>query len=428
MYRRDSRRRFLKAAVSAMIGCTVTWADEPAGPASDELPRTGKEHSECAPLDRLMSSFLIAQQAPGAALAVARHGRLVYARGFGYADIERKLPVEPQSIFRIASVSKPLTAVAVLQLVDRGRLRLDDRMVDRIGIDPFLPHGGTVDSRLGEVTVRHLLQHTAGWDRDRSFDPIARPRRIAEAMGKSLPIGPKDVVRYAMGCPFDSDPGERYAYSNVGYLMLAEIIEAIAGRPYEEHVRQEVLRPLGITSARLGNGAVEERAAGEVKYYDRLKRRGPAVVGPRNGQTVPLPDGAENFDAFGGHGGWISSAVDLVRFATAFDAPSHCPILNEDAIRTMFAPPEGPPGHDAEGVKEVYYGCGWNIRRVGSGRINTWHNGLIAGTSALLVRRWDGFAWAVLFNTDSGPNGKQLASQIDPLIHRAVDEVKRWPE
>lgn len=427
MLGRDSRRGFLRAAVSAAVGCGMTRAGYSAGAASEELPRTGEEHPECAPLDRLMSSFLIEQEAPGAALAVARHGRLVYARGFGYADIERKLPVEPQSIFRIASVSKPLTAVAILQLVDRGRLYLDDRMVDRIGLEPFLPPGKTVDSRLGQVTVRHLLQHTGGWDRDRSFDPIARPRRIAEAMGRSLPIGPKEVVRYAMGRPLDFDPGERYAYSNVGYLMLAEMVEAIAGRPYEEHVCQEVLRPLGITSARLGRGAVEERTAGEVKYYDRLERRATAVVGPRIGQTVPLPDGAENFDAFGGHGGWIASADDLVRFAAAFDAPSRCPILSEEAIRTMFAPPEGPPGHDAEGVKEVYYGCGWNVRRVGNGRINTWHNGLIAGTSALLVRRWDGFSWAVLFNTDSGPNGKQLAGQIDPLIHRAVDEVKRWP-
>ncbi len=428
MYGRDSRRGFLKVAVSAAVGCGLTRADDSAGSASEESPRTGEAHPECAPLDRLMSSFLVEQETPGAALAVARHGRLVYARGFGYADIERKLPVEPQSIFRIASVSKPLTAVAVLRLVDRGRLRLDDRLVDRIGLEPFVLPGGTADSRLGQVTVRHLLQHTAGWDRDRSFDPIARPRKIADAMGKFLPIGPKDVVRYAMGRPLDHDPGERYAYSNVGYLMLAEIIEAIAGRPYEEHVCHEVLRPLGITSAQLGKGAVEERAAGEVKYYDRLERRGPAVVGPCVGQTVPLPDGAENFDAFGGHGGWISSAVDLVRFATAFDAPSRCPILSEGAIRTMFAPPAGPPGHDAEGGKEVYYGCGWNVRRVGSGRTNTWHNGLIAGTSALMVRRWDGFSWAVLFNTDSGPSGKHLAGQIDPLIHRAVDDVKRWPE
>ena len=95
----------------------------------------------------------------------------------------------------------------------------------------------------------------------------------------------------------------------------------------------------------------------------------------------------------------------------------------------MFAPPPGKLGHKADGsVKEVYYACGWNVRPMGDGKFNSWHNGSLDGTSTLLVRRHDNLTWAVLFNSrDSGGKGEPSAL-IDPLVHKAVDEVKTWPE
>jgi N-acyl-D-amino-acid deacylase len=130
------------------------------------------------------------------------------------------------------------------------------------------------------------------------------------------------------------------------------------------------------------------------------------------------------------HGGWIASAVDLVRFASSFDDPRHSKILSAKSIETIFARPPGETGLTKDGKpKPVYYGCGWEVRHVGSGeKINTWHNGALDGTSTLLVRRADGLTWAVLFNTRDDAQGKDLSGEIDSLVHKAADEVKQWPK
>ena len=112
---------------------------------------------------------------PGGQVALAKDGRLVLNRGYGLADVDAGEPVQPTSLFRIASVSKPITAVAVLQLAAKGRLRLDDRVMDHMRLTPLLAPGARPDPRWGRVTVRHCLQHTGGWDRNRSYDPIGRP-------------------------------------------------------------------------------------------------------------------------------------------------------------------------------------------------------------------------------------------------------------
>jgi N-acyl-D-amino-acid deacylase len=157
-----------------------------------------------------------------------------------------------------------------------------------------------------------------------------------------------------------------------------------------------------------------------------------AVLGPRQGEMVPLPYGGENLDAFEAHGGWIASAIELVRFASAFDDPDRCPLLSPASIETMWARPPGASGFEPDGKpRAAYYACGWNVRPVGAdGRANTWHGGLIAGTSSLLVRRYDGLDWAVLFNTDSAvpPDRSTLASLIDPRLHQAARAVFTWPE
>src|SRR5262249_9005879 len=139
-----------------------------------KMPATGKAHADLASFDRLMESFVEQHKVPGAALAVARHGRLIYARGFGWADVEKQEPVEPAALFRIASISKPITAVAVMQLVEQGKLGLDDKILDRVKLQPHLEPGAKFDERWNQITLRHLLQHRGGLDRDKSFDPIGK--------------------------------------------------------------------------------------------------------------------------------------------------------------------------------------------------------------------------------------------------------------
>ena len=422
---RPTRRRFLTTAAAGL----ALWqcGERACGQV------TGLVMPKLAAYDDLMTTFMREHKPPGAALAVTYHGRLVYARGFGYANLEKHEPVRPASLFRIASVSKPFTATAVMHLVEQGKLRLDDRVFPILKLQPHLERGARLDPRWHDITVRHCLQHTAGWNRDKSFDPMAAEtaEQVAKALRVPLPIHPRQIIRYTMGKPLDFDPGTAYAYSNFGYCVLGRVIEAVSGKPYHELVRQKILAPLGIRGMQLGKNLLRDRAPGEVKYYDSRQRTGRAISGPKIGEKVPLPYGVECIETMDANGGWIASAVDLVRFAAALDDPKRCPILSEDSIRTMLAPPPGAVGHGPKGrPKPTYYACGWDVRpAVGQpGKYTKWHGGLLAGSSTLLVCRDDGINWAVLFNSDAGKDGKEFAGLIDPLLHKPADEIKDWPE
>jgi N-acyl-D-amino-acid deacylase len=394
---------------------------------AEDLAVTGRFDPRLKPFDDLMTAFVKEHQVPGAALAISYHGRLVYARGFGYADVERKAPVLPGSRFRIASVSKPLTAVAILQLVGRKKLRVEDRLLDIVHLPPHLEPGAKPDPRWKEITILHLLQHTAGFDRDKSFDPMFRPMVIARAVGVPPPAGQEAIIRYMLGRPLDFAPGERYAYSNFGYCLLGRVIESVSGQTYEAYVREHVLKPVGVEAVQVGHTSLANRLPGEVLYYGSKDEKVDSVVSP--GTRVPPPYGSFYLEAMDSHGGWVASAPDLVRFAAAFDVANQSRLLSTKEIRTMFARPTGAAGLDKNGgLADAYYGCGWSVRPVGKdGRANTWHGGDLDGTQSLLVRRHDRIDWAVLFNTRKDPAGKNLVPQIDELLHTAADAVRTWP-
>lgn len=427
---RLTRRGLLRATA---VGAAGLWLSAKTAKAADpfvaDLPITGSGDPRLASFDRLMSAFVALHEVPGAALSVTKGGRLVYARGFGYADVERKEAVQPDSLFRIASVSKPITAAAILRLVEAGKLRLDDKVFKILKLKPHLEPDAKPEPRLNDITVLHLLQHTAGWARDKSFDPMFRPITIATALKVEPPAIQEHIIRYMMGRPLDFAPGTGYAYSNFGYCLLGRLIETVTGKSYEEYLKKDVLSLLGIRRMRLGKTLPDGRAEGEVKYYDEQNRTARAVVGPQPRKQVPLPYGAFNLEAMDAHGGWIASAVDLVRFASTFDDPAQSKLLKAESIRTMFARPEKEPGLKADGEpKSTYYGCGWSVVVTDNKeRQNHFHAGALDGTATLLVRRGDGLNWAVLFNTRNDPAGNYLGYGIDPYLHRAADKVKEWP-
>ena len=372
--------------------------------------------------DREMEAFMKARGIPGGALAVVKERRLVYARGYGLADREKSIAVEADSLFRIASISKPVTAVAVLKLVEDGKLDPDGRAFDIVKAEP----PGEGDVRLPAITIRQLLHHTGGWDRDKSFDPMFRPRRIAKAAGVDAPAMPPAIIRYMLGQPLDFAPGSRYAYSNFGYCVLGRVIEQIAGRTYEEFVRAEILAPMNIRRMRLGASLQGREAPGEVRYYTARDGAGESVF--EEGKKVPFPYGGFCLEAMDAHGGWLASAVDLARFAAALDDPAQCPVLKKESFATLHEPPSAPVSHRKDGtLSAAYYACGWSVRPVGKeGRANYWHTGSLPGTATLLVRRWDGLSWAALFNQRSEDRALP-DSAIDPALHRAADATAEWP-
>lgn len=391
-------------------------------------PDNAADSPDVRTLDQFFAAFVDHHRVPGCAVAVSRGDQLLYAREFGWADVGRREPVAPTSLFRIASISKPITAVAVLRLVEAGRLKLDDRVFDLIPEEPHLPPGSKVDERLASITIRQLLQHRAGWDRDKSFDAMFQSVRFAESLGIPAPAGPRDVIRCMFAQPLDFAPGERYAYSNFGYCLLGRVIERVSGMPYDAFVRRDVLTPAGAVTMRLGNTRLEQQAANEVRYYDPAM--GTSVFAADVGQPVPHPYGAWNLEAMDAHGGWLASATDLVRFASALDPDSPRRLLKPESEQAMLARPTPEPEKDKDGrPKPSYYALGWNVFPVGpKGRQNSWHTGSLPGTSTLLIRRHDGLNVAVLFNSRVSPHVDHLTRALDgPPIHRALDSVVRWP-
>jgi N-acyl-D-amino-acid deacylase len=389
-------------------------------------------HRALLDFDRSLQEFVALHRPPGMAVALTASRKLVYARGFGVADREASLNVTPRSLFRVASLSKPITATAVMRLVERGRVNLDDPILRYLSVTPFLPVGKKQDPRWERVTVRHCLQHLGGWDPSRSIDPMGANgnRQIAEQMKVALPVSVPNLIRFMLGRPLDFDPGTSHVYSNFGYLLLGRVIEKAGKMSYEDFVRREVLKPLQITRMRLAKNLREDQADDEVSYYDSRERMEPAVTGPRLGQPAPLPYGIELLESMDANGGWLASAVDLVKFGCAFDDPSACPLLKRDTLSEMLASPQGSVGHEASGrVKEVYYACGWQVRPVARSLpgCTKWHSGGLAGSSTLLVCRHDRHNWCVLFNSDAGRDGKAFGAMIDPLMHQAVDAIKTWP-
>jgi len=145
----------------------------PCGPLPIRPPAEKQDLNE---FDRTMLREMQDRGAVGAAIAVTRAGKLIYARGFGYANLQNKEPVQPTSLFRIASISKTITAVAVLQLVQKRKLGLDVAFVDVLKLRPVLEAGREPDSRMRQVTIRHLLNHSGGWD-NRSPEGTSQPTR-----------------------------------------------------------------------------------------------------------------------------------------------------------------------------------------------------------------------------------------------------------
>lgn len=385
------------------------------------FPVTGEPVPGLASFDHAMLSLMERWGIPGGALAVTKDDRLVYARGFGYADLARGLPVSPDAIFRVASVSKAVTATAILKLVEDGKLRLDDRVFAMFP-DLAPPAGARPDRRLARITVRDLLNHSAGWDRLASLDPMFAPRLTAQAVDARAPADASTAIRFVRGRPLDFAPGDRFAYSNVGYALLGRVVERASGLDYEEYVRGAILAPLGITRMRIGRSRPADRPPEEVRYYDAPGRAPVRSVFPGEEELVPWPDGGFHLEALDSAGGWTASAIDLVRFMSAVDGlPARQDILSLETLRLMWLRPQ----LSTWMLRDTWYGLGWYVRPDGP-RAAVWHGGTLFGTTALLMRITDGRAFAAVFNTKP-EEAEAFLWEVEAVLRRAAARAGTWP-
>jgi N-acyl-D-amino-acid deacylase len=410
-----SRRRFLQLFGLAAGSC-----------ASIHFLKASNSGHPFASFDHEMDAFMKARGIPGGALAVSRNQRLVYAAGYGWANIEKKIRAHQETLFRIASLSKPITAAAVLKLVEQEKLSLENKAFDILPLDPGLGAGQRPDPRLKHITIRHLLTHTAGWDRNISGDPMFQSDQIARVLNCRRPPGPKDIIRYMLGRPLDFDPGSRYAYSNFGYCVLGRIIEQITGQSYENYVRKEILQPVGIPDMCIGASLESEARPNEAHYYAAGNRRVPSVFADFPG-SVPVPYGSFCLEAMDAHGGWIASVLDLVRWLAVLEPNHPKSMLKQKTFSEIVAPPPPPVWRQDDGkLAPAYYGCGWMVRPLKESGVNLWHAGSLPGTFSFMVRLANNLSWVVLFNQRS--EKKSLPDDaIDAALHRAAANVKDWP-
>jgi N-acyl-D-amino-acid deacylase len=369
--------------------------------------------------DQIILDFMERWRVPGGAVAVTTDERLVLVRAYGMADVEAEEPVARDSLFRIASISKLITAIAIMQLVEEGLINLDAPAFSYLNHLPMID-GGVEDPRLADVTVRHLLTHSGGWDSNVSLDPMFRNIEVAAAFGIPGPAEVEQIIQWMRGFPLDSDPGSRYAYSNFGFALLGRVIESVTGQEYETWVTDEVLAPMGIDRMQIGGSLLEDRVEGEVRYY-----------GP-NGAVSVFPDHATAPWAYGGfylesldsHGGWIASTLDLTRLLLSIDRRGAIPdALEEETIETMTARPDLP---DWQG-RDAWYAMGIIVRPAGDSA-TVWHDGSLPGTATQAVLTSNGFTWVALFNRRSDTEINDFHAELDQVLWDAYFSVDQWPE
>jgi CubicO group peptidase (beta-lactamase class C family) len=411
-----NRRDLLKAALIAPVGAAVAKPASASVAPWDAVVARGNVPSALVGFDTTMKKFMYERGITAGQLAVARKGKLVFTRGYTLSTPDDPVrAVTPTSLFRIASLSKHITATAILRLAQEGRLNLGDPVTKLLDLTPMA--GKKADPRLANVTVWRLLQHSGGWDRDISDDPATIERKIALTLGTPLPNDTSDLMTYMTGLPLDFTPGSRFAYCNYGYLLMGRIIEEITGQSYGSYVSGKLFAPLGITRMRLGR-TLRDETPGEVPYDSSFTTK--SVLNDA-GATVPFPYGGFNMDNKHASGGWVGSAMDMVRFERVFDLPTSTKLLDARSLSRAFAKPEW--GTFSSGS---WYGAGWYVRTMGGG-LNTWHTGGLAGTYTYLCRKYDGVTYAAFFNRRWEKEGDPSYDVIGDLLYDVAGDITTWP-
>jgi N-acyl-D-amino-acid deacylase len=365
---------------------------------------------DTAPLDEAMQNLMRRHGIPGGALAIARAGQLVYAQGFGFSSRERGEAATAESKFRLASLSKPITAMAILRLMEQGRLGLDEAILPRLNLEPL--HGKFADGRWGSITVRHLLLHTGGWVKNISGDIMFKSREVCREAGTRGPADAVTTIRCMMSRKLDAAPGTKHSYCNFGYVLLGHLLAEVTGRSYESAVRQLVLKPSGADGLQLGHTMKPLR--GEVRYYHHDGSLGPSVYAGMADQ-VPWPCGTFSLETNAANGGWVGSVLDLIPFLTSLDERSKNPLLQPQTLRLISQ--SGATGEAS------YHGLGWIVRPNGQGgRPNFWYVGGLPGTKAIMTRLGDGFDWVTLFNLRPAVLDA-FNTEVQNTVHAAANKV-----
>lgn len=345
-------------------------------------------------IDSQVKSYMLKYGITGAQLAVMRHDSLLYVKGYGWADKEAEIQMQPNMTMRIASVSKLVTAIGIMILVEDGKLKLEDKVFGPEGIlDGESCCSVLRDPMAKRITVEHLLRHQAGFS-SKNGDP----------MFKTGITSGEQAIEWTLRRRLAFMPGTSQMYSNVGYYLLSLIIEKITGQDYEQWMRENVLKPMNCVNFHIAGNCLEDRKENEVCYYMHQGAEFKSEF-HGNGNMVPGCYGANNISGLKGAGAWATTAAELCRMIAGIDKHWGIrDILNPESIDRM-----------TEYFDEATFPLGWND----CNQAGVWtRTGSFGGTTAIIrYYSTDGDCWVLLTNTSTFM-GPHISKRSSALINR----------
>jgi D-alanyl-D-alanine carboxypeptidase len=358
----------------------------PALARAQAAPAADPPVDRAAALDAYVQKTMDARQVPGVSVAVIQDGKVVAARGYGFADVEKSVKATEQTVYQLASVTKQFTSMATLMLVDQGKLSLDAKVTT---ILPGLPEAWA------PVTIRHLLTHTSGI---KSYTEVFGAQKVAD----SRVFTPGEILALVKDAPLQFAPGEKFAYCNTGYYLLGMVIEKASGKPYGQFVSERIFKPLGMTASAYDD------------YADArpIRAKGYSTV---NGQTKPAEHThpSQPFAA----GALVSTVVDLAKWDEALTARK---FLKPASYGAMWTPP---PLNDG---KPSGYAFGWGVDPYrGHARLS--HGGGISGFSTFIARFPDDKVTIVALVNQSGGAAGSLVNGIAEIYIPSLKDAAPKP-
>lgn len=354
---------------------------------NDTLTNSMSDSPQLEDMENKIKRYLLRWEINGAQIAVTRNDSLLYVKGFGWADMEKKQEMQPSNIMRLASVSKLLTAVGVMKLAEVGTLKLSDHVFGPKGILNDTAFTNAIkDQRYLDITVEQLLRHKAGFTTG-AGDPMFSTRYIMMQNRLTTPPDNNTLMKILLKRRLGFTPGTAKRYSNVGYTLLSMIIEKKTRMSYEDYMRRFVFEPAGCYDFHIAGSYEKDRRKNEVKYYMH-KGSEPVYEYNNSGRMVEKCYGENDIPNLKGAGAWCASAAELSRLVASIDLlPGVKDILSKKSVEFMT---REMPDHD--------FSIGWNFCPKGRPWIRT---GSLSGTSALVLRYPDGECWILITNTST---------------------------
>jgi D-alanyl-D-alanine carboxypeptidase len=349
-------------------------------------------------VDSVVVNFMGNYHIPGMSLAVSKDGRLVYAKGYGYADMSTREEVTKSSLFRAGQISQTITAIAIMKLIQDGKLSLEARVFGENGILGTKYGTRPYTSNITDITVDELLHHTCGgWS--------GRDDRIDDPKFRDTSFSREQLMTWTLdNIPLRNIPGSNYGFSNFGYLILGRIIEKISKQSYMEFVKDSVLEPAGISDMQIA-GKFEHKKKNEVTNYTDLSF-------PFYNKELDEEFCFYRADACSG---WIASATDLLKLIVGTNGISSGKnILDSSTTRIMLSSSKA----------NEHFTCGWFLN---DDFKNRYYISQHFGQASEIVCASNGFSWSILVNA-SRPAAEDYLGDLDNMVWKAINNPAiKWP-